>query len=123
MRCSLPLVGLVLALVLPAVGVSNFVLSLMVNLLVYVLKREALDAEVTAMGVLVRTIVTVEHLVQILQPTLDALRAAVRPMRGITRLAFVFRSRDNRDCDMNSEYFSSMFMLGFIAYNNVLTRL
>ncbi|WP_162551597.1 hypothetical protein [Lacticaseibacillus paracasei] len=44
---SLPLVGLVLALVLPTVGVSIIVLSLMVNLFYYVLKREALDAEVT----------------------------------------------------------------------------
>ena len=120
---SLPLVGLVLALVLPAVGVSIIVLSLMVNLFYYVLKREALDAEVTAMGYLVRTIVTAEHLVKIQQPTQDALRAAVRPMRGITRLAFVFRSRDNSSSDMITEYFSSMFMLGFIAYNNVLTRL
>ncbi|MBC7032299.1 DNA mismatch repair protein MutS, partial [Salmonella enterica subsp. enterica serovar Enteritidis] len=103
--------------------VSIIVLSLMVNLFYYVLKREALDAEVTAMGYLVRTIVTAEHLVKIQQPTQDALRAAVRPMRGITRLAFVFRSRDNSSSDMITEYFSSMFMLGFIAYNNVLTRL
>ncbi|HAJ53232.1 MAG TPA: DNA mismatch repair protein MutS, partial [Lactobacillus sp.] len=120
---GLPVVGLLLIPLLPAIGVALATLSLMVNLFYYVLKREALDAEVMAMEYLVRTIVTAEHLVKITQPTQAALRTALKPMRGITRLAFVFRTRDNSSADMMTEYFSSMFMLGFIAYNNVLTHL
>ncbi|MDE3281677.1 DNA mismatch repair protein MutS [Lacticaseibacillus parahuelsenbergensis] len=120
---GLPVVGLLLIPLLPALGVAVATLSLLVNLFYYVVKREALDTEVMAMGYLVRTIVTAEHLVKIAQPTQAALRTALKPMRGITRLAFVFRTRDNSSADMMTEYFSSMFMLGFIAYNNVLTRL
>ncbi|WP_424320873.1 MutS-related protein [Lacticaseibacillus chiayiensis] len=119
----LPLVGLILIPLLPALGVVVTALSLMVNVFYYVVKKEALDAEVTAMGYLVRTIVTAEHLVKIDQPTQTVLRTALKPMRGITRLAFVFRTRDNSTADIMTEYFSSKFMLGFIAYNNVLTRL
>lgn len=75
------------------------------------------------MGTLDSTMLLVEHCVKIQQPTQDACRAAVRPMRGILRCALLFRSRDNSSSDKFTEYFSSMFMCGFMSYNNVSLRL
>ena len=44
-------------------------------------------------------------------------------MRGITRFAFVFRTKTGSMGDILTEYLSIMFMLSFIAYNTVLDRL
>lgn len=99
------------------------VVSLLVNVFYYILKREGLDAEITSMGYLVRTIITAERLAKISQPTQAALRQAVKPMRGITRFAFVFRTKTGSMGDILTEYLSIMFMLSFIAYNTVLDRL
>lgn len=118
-----PFIGVLLTLLWPAIGVTLMVVSLLVNVFYYILKREGLDAEITSMGYLVRTIITAERLAKISQPTQAALRQAVKPMRGITRFAFVFRTKTGSMGDILTEYLSIMFMLSFIAYNTVLDRL
>lgn len=116
----MPLLGLLLALVLPFVGLLVTIGSLLFNVVYYELKKEALTLELNAMRYLVQTITTAGSLAKIATPKQATLKAALRPLAGIARHAFTFRAKSGSFCDMITDYISFMFMLPFISYNYVL---
>ncbi|WP_225049102.1 MutS-related protein [Lacticaseibacillus kribbianus] len=119
----LPLVGVALAFVLPMIGVTLVVASLIFNLVYYQLRRERLTVELNAMRYLVQTVAMAQRVVKIATPRQAALRAALAPLAPITRTAFVFRIKTGTAGEVIADYLSIAFMLPFISYNFVLERL
>ncbi|MFD1393514.1 DNA mismatch repair protein MutS [Lacticaseibacillus jixianensis] len=119
----LPLAGVLLALIAPLAGVLLAIGSLLFNVIYYEVKKEALTLELNAMRYLVQTITTARSLVKIATPRQAALKQAYAPLAGIGRRAFTFRAKSGSTGDVIADYISFMFMLPFIAYNDVLRRL
>ncbi|WP_179396213.1 MutS-related protein [Lacticaseibacillus absianus] len=119
----LPLVGLLVIPLVPLVGLLILLGSLMFNLVYYQQHRERLDVELNAMRYLVQTIATAKRLSRIATPSQSALREAVAPLAGITRHAFVFRTKTGAETEIIADYLGILFMLPFIAYNAVLRAL
>lgn len=75
------------------------------------------------MGYLVSTISTANQVAKIATPVQDELRQNVKPLKDIPKFGFSFRVKSGSEAEILFDYVNMMFMLPFISYHFVISRL
>lgn len=120
---TLPLMGLVLLVLLGSVGILLLLGSVLFNVIFYMTKKARLETELESMRYLVQSISLANKLSKIETPRRTELINNVAPLKSIAHWGFSFRVKSNSEADMLFEYLNLIFMVPFIAYNFVITRL
>lgn len=118
-----PLISLILFFIGWEQALILFISSILVNILYYQSQKITLNAELTSMGYLVQTILTANKLTKIDTPLKEELRSYVKPLKGVLKFSFSFRTKNNSDAEAILDYLNMMIMLPFISYHFVLNRL
>ncbi|MFP9084415.1 DNA mismatch repair protein MutS, partial [Enterococcus faecalis] len=72
---------------------------------------------------LVSTISAANQLAKMTTPLQKELKQQTKPLRDIPKLGFSFRMKSGSEAELIFEYVNIMFMLPFISYHFVLTKL
>ncbi|MGX7132748.1 MutS-related protein [Enterococcus songbeiensis] len=119
----LPIASLLLALFQPFLGIMLLIGSVLFNTCFYLVKKNQLDTELNSMRYLVQTIATAEKLSKLKGPWQSELQTLVRPLKAIAHWGFSFRSKEASEADLLFDYLNMIFMIPFIAYNVVISRI
>lgn len=119
----LPIIGLILLLFGQVLGIYLAIGSLIFNTLYYQVKKQTLETEINSMGYLVSTISTANQVAKIATPVQDELRQNVKPLKDIPKFGFSFRVKSGSEAEILFDYVNMMFMLPFISYHFVISRL
>lgn len=121
---GLPIVSILLLLI---TQVGSFVLlaigSIVVNVIVYMQKKQRLERELMSMNYLVGVVSQSKNIAKVPQPLQEKLQRLSKELRLITNLGFAFRFKSNSEAELLFEYLNIAFMLPFISYNLVLKKL
>lgn len=120
---SLPLVGFVLLMTIGSIGVFLVLGSILFNIIFYMTKKEKLEMELESMRYLVQSVSLANKLSKMTTPRQAEIKNNVLPLKSIDKWAFSFRVKSNSETDILFEYLNLAFMVPFIAYNFVITRL
>lgn len=119
----LPLIGVLLLLLGQVFGLYLAIGSLVFNTIYYQVKKQTLETELNSMGYLVSTISTANQLAKIKTPFQEELRQNVKPLRDIPKFGFSFRVKSGSEAEIIFDYVNMMFMLPFISYHFVISKL
>ncbi len=119
----LPLIGVLLLLLGQVFGVYLAIGSLVFNTIYYQVKKQTLETELNSMGYLVSTISTANQLAKIKTPFQEELRQNVKPLRDIPKFGISFRVKSGSEAEIIFDYVNMMFMLPFISYHFVISKL
>ncbi len=119
----LPLVGVGLLLLGQVLGIYLAIGGLVFNTVYYLVKKQTLETELNSMSYLVSTISAANQLAKLLTPLQEELKQQTKPLRDIPKLGFSFRMKSGSEAELIFEYVNIMFMLPFISYHFVLTKL
>ena len=119
----LPLISLILLVVIGPIGIFLLLGSILFNVIFYMTKKAKLETEVESMRYLVQSISLANKLATIPTPRQAEIRENSIPLKSIAKWGFSFRVKSNSEADMLFEYLNLAFMIPFIAYNFVITRL
>lgn len=120
---ALPLISLVLLVVIGPIGIFLLLGSILFNVIFYMTKKAKLETELESMRYLVQSISLANKLATIPTPRQAEIRKNSIPLKSIAKWGFSFRVKSNSEADMLFEYLNLAFMIPFIAYNFVITRL
>lgn len=118
-----PLIAFLLIFISPKIMLAALLLVLVLNVMVYFTKKEAVEKELLSMNYLVHMLLLSKRLAKIEQPLKQEFHQLHKLFRSIERVAFSFRLPTGSDQEMFLEYLNMMFMLPFIAYDFVLRRI
>lgn len=119
----LPLISLILLVVIGPIGIFLLLGSILFNVIFYMTKKAKLETELESMRYLVQSISLANKLATIPTPRQAEIRENSIPLKSIAKWGFSFRVKSNSEADMLFEYLNLAFMIPFIAYNFVITRL
>ena len=119
----LPLISLILLVVIGPIGIFLLLGSILFNVIFYMTKKAKLETELESMRYLVQSISLANKLATIPTPHQAKIRENSIPLKSIAKWGFSFRVKSNSEADMLFEYLNLAFMIPFIAYNFVITRL
>lgn len=119
----LPLISLILLMFLGPLGLLFLLGSILFNVIFYMIKKANLETELESMRYLVQSISLANQLSKISSPRQAEIRENLMPLKAIARWGFSFRVKSNSEGDILFEYLNLIFMIPFIAYNFVITRL
>ena len=119
----LPLISLILLVVIGPIGIFLLLGSLLFKVIFYMTKKAKLETELESMRYLVQSISLANKLATIPTPRQAEIRENSIPLKSIAKWGFSFRVKSNSEADMLFEYLNLAFMIPFIAYNFVITRL
>ena len=119
----LPLISLILLVVIGPIGIFLLLGSILFNVIFYMTKKAKLETELESMCYLVQSISLANKLATIPTPRQAEIRENSIPLKSIAKWGFSFRVKSNSEADMLFEYLNLAFMIPFIAYNFVITRL
>lgn len=119
----LPLVGVGLLLLGQVLGIYLAIGGLVFNTVYYLVKKQTLETELNSMSYLVSTISAANQLAKMTTPLQKELKQQTKPLRDIPKLGFSFRMKSGSEAELIFEYVNIMFMLPFISYHFVLTKL
>ena len=119
----LPLISLILLVVIGTIGIFLLLGSILFNVIFYMTKKAKLETELESMRYLVQSISLANKLATIPTPRQAEIRENSIPLKSIAKWGFSFRVKSNSEADMLFEYLNLAFMIPFIAYNFVITRL
>lgn len=119
----LPLISLILLMFLGPLGLLFLLGSILFNVIFYMIKKANLETELESMCYLVQSISLANQLSKISSPRQAEIRKNLMPLKAIARWGFSFRVKSNSEGDILFEYLNLIFMIPFIAYNFVITRL
>lgn len=119
----LPLISLILLVVIGPIGIFLLLGSILFNVIFYMTKKAKLETELESMRYLVQSISLANKLATIPTPRQAEIRENSIPLKSIAKWGFSFRLKSNSEADMLFEYLNLAFMIPFIAYNFVITRL
>lgn len=119
----LPLVGVAIALLGQLLGIYLTIASLVFNTIYYQVKKQSLDVEINSMGYLVSTISAANNLAKLKTPLKEELRQQLKPLKDIPKFGFSFRMKSGSEAELIFDYINIMFMLPFISYHFVITKL
>lgn len=119
----LPLISLILLMFLGPLGLLFLLGSILFNVIFYMIKKANLETELESMRYLVQSISLANQLSKISSPRQAEIRKNLMPLKAIARWGFSFRVKSNSEGDILFEYLNLIFMIPFIAYNFVITRL
>lgn len=119
----LPLVSLGVLVVAGPIGIFLLLGSILFNVIFYMTKKAKLETELESMRYLVQSISLANKLSTIVTPRQAEIRKNVVPLKSIAKWGFSFRVKSTSEADIMFEYLNLVFMIPFIAYNFVITRL
>lgn len=119
----LPVISLILLMFLGPLGLLFLLGSILFNVIFYMIKKANLETELESMRYLVQSISLANQLSKISSPRQAEIRENLMPLKAIARWGFSFRVKSNSEGDILFEYLNLIFMIPFIAYNFVITRL
>jgi DNA mismatch repair ATPase MutS len=120
----LPIALLILLLILPSgLVISLLIASIGFNILYYFLKKTGLDIELDSMRYLVQSIAAANEIVKISTPFQEELEENLKKVSIIAKFGFSFRIRTGSEAEMIADYVNALFMLPFISYNIVISKL
>jgi hypothetical protein len=119
----LPIFGLILFLVGQVFGLYLAIGSLVFNTIYYQVKKQTLETEINSMGYLVSTIATAKQLAKISSPLQAELQKNVKPLKDIPKFGISFRVKTGSEAEILFDYLNMMFMLPFISYHFVISKL
>jgi len=119
----LPLISLILLMFSGPIGLLFLLGSILFNVIFYMIKKANLETELESMRYLVQSISLANQLSKISSPRQAEIRENLMPLKAIARWGFSFRVKSNSEGDILFEYLNLIFMIPFIAYNFVITRL
>lgn len=119
----LPIISLLLLLIIGPAALLLFIGAMVFNIIFYMYKKVRLEIELNSMRYLVQTIVLTKKLCKLKTPLQAEMKQNFQPLKGIAMWGFSFRIKGNTEADVLFDYLNMMFMIPFIAYNFVLTRL
>ncbi|MDU5333803.1 MutS-related protein [Enterococcus sp.] len=119
----LPLVSLGVLVVAGPIGIFLLLGSILFNVIFYMTKKAKLETELESMRYLVQSISLANKLSTIVTPRQTEIRKNVVPLKSIAKWGFSFRVKSTSEADIMFEYLNLVFMIPFIAYNFVITRL
>lgn len=119
----LPLVSLGVLVVAGPIGIFLLLGSILFNVIFYMTKKAKLETELESMRYLVQSISLANKLSTIVTPRQAEIRKNVVPLKSIAKWGFSFRVMSTSEADIMFEYLNLVFMIPFIAYNFVITRL
>jgi len=120
---SLPLISIALFLLIGPIGIFVLLGSSSFNIVFYMMKKEKLEIELESMRYLVQSISVANRLSKIATPRQAEIIKNVVPLKSIAKWGFSFRLKSTNEADIMFEYLNLAFMIPFIAYNFVITRL
>lgn len=120
---TLPLISLVLLVVIGPIGIFLLLGSILFNVVFYMTKKAKLETELESMRYLVQSISLANKLSTIATPRQAEIVKNVSPLKSIAKWGFSFRVKSTSEADIMFEYLNLVFMIPFIAYNFVITRL
>lgn len=119
----LPLISLGVLVVGGPIGIFLLLGSILFNVIFYMTKKAKLETELESMRYLVQSISLANKLSTIVTPRQAEIRKNVVPLKSIAKWGFSFRVKSTSEADIMFEYLNLVFMIPFIAYNFVITRL
>lgn len=119
----LPLISLGVLVVVGSIGIFLLLGSILFNVIFYMTKKAKLETELESMRYLVQSISLANKLSTIVTPRQAEIRKNVVPLKSIAKWGFSFRVKSTSEADIMFEYLNLVFMIPFIAYNFVITRL
>lgn len=119
----LPLFGVGLLLLGQVIGIYLAIGSLVFNTIYYQIKKQTLETELNSMSYLVSTVSTANQLAKLATPLQKELQQNTKPLAKIPQFGFSFRMKSGSEAELIFEYVNIMFMLPFISYHFVLTKL
>lgn len=119
----LPLISLGVLVVVGPIGIFLLLGSILFNVIFYMTKKAKLETELESMRYLVQSISLANKLSTIVTPRQAEIRKNVVPLKSIAKWGFSFRVKSTSEADIMFEYLNLVFMIPFIAYNFVITRL
>lgn len=121
---GLPLVSMLLFF-LTKIGpfVLLAIVGVLVNVFFYMQKKELLQRELMSMNYLVGTISESRNIAKVSQPLQEKVQKLSKELKLIANVGFAFRIKANSEAEMFFEYLNIAFMLPFISYNLVLSKL
>ena len=120
---ALPFVGLLSLLFIGPIGIFFLLGSILFNIIFYMTKKANLETELESMRYLVQSISLANRLSKLATPRQTEIMKNVKPLKSIARWGFTFRVKSTSEADILFEYLNLAFMIPFIAYNFVITRL
>ncbi|WP_066026514.1 MutS-related protein [Enterococcus mundtii] len=119
----LPLIGLGLFLLGQVIGIYLAIISVLFNTVYYLIKKQTLETELNSMGYLVSTISAAKKIATFPTPLQAELQKNVQPLKEIPKFGFSFRVKNGSEAELFFDYLNMMFMLPFISYHFVISRL
>ncbi|PQF22199.1 MutS-related protein [Enterococcus mundtii] len=119
----LPLIGLGLFLLGQVIGIYIAIISVLFNTVYYLIKKQTLETELNSMGYLVSTISAAKKIAMFATPLQAELQQNVQPLKEIPKFGFSFRVKNGSEAELFFDYLNMMFMLPFISYHFVISRL
>ncbi|AUB53927.1 MutS-related protein [Enterococcus mundtii] len=119
----LPLIGLGLFLLGQVIGIYIAIISVLFNTVYYLIKKQTLETELNSMSYLVSTISAAKKIATFATPLQAELQKNVQPLKEIPKFGFSFRVKNGSEAELFFDYFNMMFMLPFISYHFVISRL
>ncbi|HCM86571.1 MAG TPA: DNA mismatch repair protein MutS [Enterococcus sp.] len=120
---TLPLISLVISLIIGPSGILLMLGSILFNVIFYMTKKVKLETELESMRYLVQSVSLANNLSKIATPRQAEIIQNVVPLKSIAKWGFSFRVKSTSEADIIFEYLNLAFMIPFIAYNFVITRL
>lgn len=121
---ALPLISLIGVVVSQSVYfVYLLIISVLVNFVLYQVKKQELERELACMSYLVNALSSGTSLAKINHPLQKELTELTQTLKTVQLFGFAFRVKSGSETEMLFEYVTVLFLLPLISYNVVLRQL